>query len=165
MVRFYVYLSAKNELEFIETNSMERFAAYEFDPALHTFSGIAVDADDIDKASKSYQHPTSTVGEYIMVNEPQATVARRQIADSKFGLQQSFDRVKEKLEYLRACIKMQVATMKMHEANKLLNEASQELFETHGRPGAIPPNMIFDRLSDAAIKAAFKYHGDKKKPG
>lgn len=164
MIRFYVYLSAKDELEFIETSLIEQFAAYEFDPTIHMFSGVAVDADDMGDALQLYEHPTSTVGEYMMVDEPQATITRRQIANAKTGLQQSFDKVKARLEYLRTCLKMQAATMKMHEANQLFNQASQEFFMIHGRPEAVPPSMIFERLTDAAIKETIKY-GDPKKLG
>lgn len=165
MTRFYVYKSSKDELEFIEANSLEQFAAHEFDPNTHVFSGVAVDANDFDDALNLYHHPTSNVGEYIMTDEPIETVTRRQIANAKTGLQQSFDSIKAKLDYLRACLKLKAACIKMTEANQLINEASQEFFALHNKPGHIQPDTIFERLSDATIKATIKYHGNTKKSG
>jgi len=164
-MRFYVYTSTKDELEFIDEECLEQFAAHEFDLAIHKFSGVAIDAEDINDALISYCHPTSTHGEYLMIDEPQATVTRRDIELTKNGLQESFNQVKAKLEYLRACIKIQVALTKMHEANKLMNEAANELFVVHHEPTETPPAVIFKRISDAAVNIKIKYHGDTKKTG
>jgi len=160
-MRFYVYTSTKDELEFIDEECLEQFAAHEFDLAIHKFSGVAIDAEDINGALISYCHPTSTHGEYLMVDEPQATIARRGIA----GLQESFNHVKAKLEYLRACVKIQVAMVKMHEANQLMNEAANELFVVHHKPTETPPAVVFKRISEAAVNITIKYHGDTKKTG
>lgn len=165
MTRFYVYTSAKDELEFVEADSIEQFAEHEFDPTSMVFSGVAVDANDLNDALKLYQHPTSAIGEYIMVDEPQATMTKRRFVEAKSGIEQSFDKVKARLEYLRACLKMQAATMKMHEANTLLNDASQALVEIYGHPEDMPANAVFERLTEAAIKAAIKFNGNTKKSG
>jgi hypothetical protein len=164
MTRYYFYSSAKDELEIIESGSLEDFAAHEFDISM-VFTGVVVEAQDFGAALKVYQNPTCGEGEYMMADEPAETVTRRQIANAKTGLQQSFDSVKARLEYLRACLKMKAACLKMQEANRLLNEASQELFDIHNRPKQVPPATIFERLSDATIKATIKYYGDSKKSG
>lgn len=165
MTRFYVYTSATDEFEFVESSSMEAFAAHEFDPSTMMFTGVAIEAEDIGCAIRLYQNPGCGEGEYMMSDEPASTVTRRQIANAKTGLQQSFDHVKAKLEYLRAYLKMKAATIKMQEANRLLNEASQELFLVHNRPEAVPPSVIFERLTNATIKATMHFNGDSKTTG
>jgi hypothetical protein len=165
MTKFYVYTSAKDELEIVEGESLEDFAAHEFDPTSMIFTGVVVEANDFATALKVYQNPACTEGEYMMADEPQSTVVRRTIANSKSGLMATFDKVQAKLEYLRACMLMQAAAFRMQEANRLMNEAAQKLFLVHGKPDHVPPQMIFNRLSEATIASQIKYHGDSTKPG
>lgn len=165
MVKFYVYTSSKDEFEFVEEASIEAFAAHEFDSSSMTYTGILVEAEDFDQAMKVYQNPNCGFGQYIFAEEPQATVLRKQMAAVNGKLQESFNKVHARLTYLRALLKMKLASAKMAEANHLMNEASQELFAVHNNPSNVPPKEIFKRLRDATIEATLKYYGDEEKTG
>ena len=165
MTRFYVYTSAKDEVEFIEAEAIEAFAAHEFDPSSMIFSGIAIEAADFEAAMHIYQHPACGFGEYLLTDEPVVTASKRQMLQAQGHINTTHNELQAKLEYLRACLKLQMATMKMYEANVILNDASQLLYHMYGRPSHVPIDVIFKQISDAAVKAAIKYNGDTKKSG
>ena len=152
MTRFYIYSSAKDELEIVEKDSLGVFAEKEFDPETMLFIGVVIEAKDFDTALKVYRNPTCKEGEYMMDDEPLVTVAKRQT------IQESFDIIKTKLEYTRAYIKMQTATLKLREVNILLNDAAQQLYKAYGSPESHSPEQIFKQLSKI-IDTGIRFNG------
>jgi hypothetical protein len=165
MVKFFVYTSAKDEYEFVEEDAIEHFAAHEFDPGVMQFSGVAIEADDFDKAMDVYRNPACGHGEYMMSDEPSATFTRRQMREVKGGLEQSFKDAKFKLEYLRCIMKMKQASMYMQMASKLIQDVATDLHVMYGTPKHITPPKIFEQLSQSTIQAVVKFNGDTKKTG
>lgn len=163
-MKFFVYTIDKNELEFIEEEAVERFAASGFDPDIMEFSGIAIEANDIEDALSIYHNPGCGFGEYILSTEPAATVVRRQIREASNGIEESFTLAKSQLDYLRLMLKMKLAAARLQEISNLISEVSDGLHAVYGRPKHITPDVIFDRLSETTIAATMKY-GNQKKPG
>jgi len=165
MNTFYVYTTKDNSLEFIESESLPGFAAHEFKPEAMTFTGVAVEADDLNEAFQIYMNPACGFGEYTMTDEPQETFSRRQLANAQTALQASYQSADQKLQYLRVCMKLKAARFKMDEANRLMNEISQDLFKLHNNPEANSPELIFEKLASATIEKSIKYNGDTTQPG
>jgi hypothetical protein len=161
MIKFYVYTSANGEYEFIEANAIEHFALHEFNPSM-AFTGVSVEAEDFESALQIYQNPGCGFGEYILADEPDATVVMRQARKS---VDDTWKLIHARLEYQRCMLKMKLAATKMHEANKLINEISHELHRLCGAPKDSSPTQIFEKLSTYTVQSAVKFYGDPKKSG
>lgn len=165
MVKFYVYTSEQDKLEFVEDAHIEQFAAYEFKPEVMKFSGVAIEAKELGDAMKVYQSPSCNCGEYMMADEPTETFTRRQMSETRNDLEKSFNETKFKLEYLRCIVKMKQASTYLHMASRLIQDVSTDLHRMYNAPTHLTPPEIFDQLSQCAIQATIKFNGDTKKSG
>lgn len=159
MTRFYIYSSAKDELEIVESTSLEFFAVHEFDPIVMAFTGIVIDAADFHAALRVYRNPACGDGEYMMADEPVETLAKRMAVNSTTDLQTTADIVQARLSVLRAYVKMQTAAIKLREVNDLMNQVAKDLFKSYKEPERTSPEKIFKELSKV-IDIAIKYQED-----
>jgi hypothetical protein len=92
MNRFYVYTIKDDDpfnraCLYVDENSIEDFALAEFEPISMLFSGVLIEANDHNHADEIYN--LSEEGEILWVDEPKATVKKRQAFESKTRLLRS----------------------------------------------------------------------------
>lgn len=161
MNKFYVYTTTKPDgvhSEFIE--DVDMFAAQEFDPRTMEFSGVMIEADSFEAALETYTRPTSSCGQYMIADEPQATVLKRRIASVSTGLVSASNEVLRKLETYRNFQLVKLATLKMIEANKIVKDIAKRLhessqFEDH----TLTEQDIYAKLIVPLVNNAFKFNG------
>lgn len=75
-MKFYVYRRldqefGKDHLHFVSIPS--EYAKKVYDPSKIGFTGVMIEADTLEKATKTYFEPTSGLGEYYCADEPEPT--------------------------------------------------------------------------------------------
>lgn len=170
MTRFFVYISVKDkdkDYEFVESNTLGEFAKNEFDAKTMKFSGIAIEAEDFCKALTVYNHPDCGFGEYIIVDEPKETASKltTDVCQTAIEVKSRLEQLTAKLEYLQCMLVMKLAASKLAEANKLMNDVSERIHVIYNKPSSMTPDMIFEKISKAAVEGNIKYYGESKKPG
>lgn len=164
MTKFFVYTSNKEkdkDYEFVEADAIEHFATHEYDPNTMLFSDIAIEAEDFDAAMQIYQNPACGLGEYMLADEPYATTARRAVTED---VQVTFNQLHFKLQLTRCMLLMKLAASKLVEANEIMNRVCHQLYQIHGNPAHMTPDMIFDSIAKNAVNITIKYNGEPKKP-
>lgn len=170
MTRFFVYTVAKTaendkDYEFVEEDALHDFATYEYNPVTMQYSGVAIEAIDFDKAMMVYNHPASDCGEYLLIDEPAETVARRELGTIQVELKTSLEKIKQQLDVARCKLMMKLAVNKLVEANKLMSNVADELYRIYGQPKNTAPDIIYRTIVDSSLQHLIKYNGDSKTSG
>lgn len=159
MIKFFVYTTAtakEDEYELVQAEDVTNFAKYEFDPKVMTFSGIAIEADDFQKAVQIYHNPACGFGEYLLSDEPSETAMRREI-------NKATDDVTRHLEYLRCVLLMKLAVSRLTEASTLFNQISDKMSHYYGDDPTMSAPKIFEALMKNTLPEVMKYDGKSKK--
>lgn len=163
-MKFYVYViktGSSKDLEFVEISHVKYFANSVFDPAIMEFTGIMVDAESPDQAKEVYLNPSCGFGEYVLLDEPIETATIRSIAAIKSSVIKSFDATTHKLNTMRVILKMQRVADKMREANELLNQVANDIYDMYSDESHSVED-IFNKISKPSIEATIKFNGKSK---
>jgi len=155
-MRFYVYLTNDKYVDFIEDEQIERFAQ-QFDPTKYTFSGVAIDAEDIDAAHRTWNSPSCSDGTYMMADQPIQTIMR--------SASSSAANLGKQLTAIQSALRIKIAAMKLREVSETMNQVAKNIYEAWGSTANSSAQKIFNELSKQIIDASIKYNGDTKESG
>lgn len=165
-MKFYIYTSkSKEDFEFVEEDSLNVFAAHEYNPETMVFSGIVVEAEGFEQALQIYKNPACGFGEYMLTDEPSETVNKRCMGRLQSELQVACEDLNKRLEIANCMLKMKLAAMKLRDANELINQISETFYEIYDKPSHVSPQTIFDCLSRECVRHTISYNGKSKKSG
>lgn len=137
MKRFYVYrVDPSNKYEFVE--NVEVYARTLYSPKTTIYTGVAIDTDNIENAEVVFSNPTSTFGEYLLADEPSATIYIRTLINLCLAIQEPD---KESLIVKTKGIILQLAPI-----NIALSQLARETFKVYGKPQGMTEEQIFEIL-------------------
>ena len=89
MTKFYVYTLISDDPDdrnciYVEEQNLRGFARQEFSPATHVYSGVSVEAKDVQKANEVYNtFGAEADGEIILEDEPHSTALKRKAFEAR----------------------------------------------------------------------------------
>lgn len=132
MKRFYVY-EVNGHFEFVE--DVESFARTLESAA---FTGIAIEANSEADAAEVFGKPTSDIGEYMLVDEPSATVYRKALLDLCQSIK-NFDK-----ELLIA--KTKEIIIRLAPINVAISGLARDTYRLYGHPEKMTEEMIYNMI-------------------
>lgn len=162
MAKFYVYTSKIDDnksYDYIPESSIEDFATNNFNPSIAMFTGIVVEANNYEDAIEVYHNPGCNRGEYLLADEPKATIEKRLF----WSLAPESRTAATSINLIRCILLLKLAASKLKEASDHFSQMSELLHDTYNNPDHMPPTKIFDTISSEYIRQLIKYNGDTKK--
>lgn len=164
MTKFFVYVTKRegqhNDYEFVEEAALGDFAQHEYDIDTMSFSGIAIEARDFDRAMQTWSNPSSQLGEYLMVDEPNVTHMRRTMLVASQEIDASAEAMRVQMEHTRVVLMMMRVAAMLHEANRLMNETAEYVYKLGESPSHTDPAKVFEVISKSVLDRTIKYNGE-----
>jgi hypothetical protein len=126
-MKFYVYKSGENSFEFV--TNVEEFAHSMFNPATMSFTGVMIDAGNANDAILTYRTPTYPLGNYILIDEPEATALSRKLFEAKNRILNEIVNDQQATELVATS---KLLFIKLHEVNVAISELARHIHKMCG---------------------------------
>lgn len=121
-MKFYVYTSGQDSYEFV--TNIEEFAKNVFNPTTMKFTGVMIEAKGPDDAIAAYRNPSSPRGEFLLIDEPDATLIKTKLLQTKHKI---LNELVEEQQVFDVLLDSRELYLKLHEVNKIISTMARKL--------------------------------------
>jgi len=164
MKKFYVYHVKKNADKAVRTHafvSEDRTDAFalQFNPKTMTFTGVMVEAESPEEASKIYESPHTHGGEIYITDEPRETkekadafkISRTLESDKLKGLKRLLDDILAKGSMINSKLLAKKLADQLVETNKTMSELARQVRACSKEDPERTVEKLYDRVKKQYI--------------